>query len=132
MREKEILERSGTLAVVGLSADPSKPAHSVPASLQRSGFRVIPVNPTVGEVLGERSYPSLTEVAEEVDTVVVFRPPQDAPEIARQAVKIGAKALWLQSGIRSEEARRIATEGGLDYVEDRCTAVERSLHRISK
>ncbi|HVL81898.1 MAG TPA: CoA-binding protein [Actinomycetota bacterium] len=127
-----ILEQSDTVAVVGFSADPAKSAHSIPVSLKRSGYRVVPVNPNCTEVAGERSYPSLRDVPHPIDLVVVFRPAEEAPGIARQAVEVGAKALWLQSGLRSPEARRIATEAGLGYVEDRCTAVERSVHGIRK
>jgi predicted CoA-binding protein len=128
----EILERATTIAVVGASRDPSKAGGSVPEGLQQRGFRIIPINPFADELFGERVYRSLSEVPEKVDIVDVFRPAQDAPEIARQAVAAGAKALWLQLDIRSEEARRIAEAAGLDYVEDECTAVVSSLYRIKK
>jgi predicted CoA-binding protein len=104
----------------------------VPEGLQRRGFRIIPINPFADELFGERVYRSLADVPEKIDLVDVFRPAADAPEIARQAVAIGAKALWLQEDIRSDEARRIAEEGGLDYIEDECTAVVASLYRIKK
>jgi predicted CoA-binding protein len=100
--------------------------------LQRRGFRIIPINPYADELFGERVYRTLLEVPERVDLVDVFRPADDAPEIARQAVAIGAKALWLQLEIRSDEARRIAESAGLEYVEDECTAVVSSLHQIRK
>jgi uncharacterized protein len=129
---REILERARTIAVVGASRDPNKAGGSVPTGLQRRGFRVIPINPYATELFGERAYRSLDEVPEKVDIVDVFRPADDAPEIARQAVAAGAKALWLQLGIRSAEARRIAESAGLDYVEDECTAVVSSLNRIRK
>jgi predicted CoA-binding protein len=129
---QEILERSTTIAVVGASRDPNKAGGSVPEGLQRRGFRVIPINPFAEMLFGERVYRSLAEVPEKIDLVDVFRPAADAPEIARQAVAIGAKALWLQQEIRSVEARRIAEEAGLDYVEDECTAVVTALYRISK
>jgi hypothetical protein len=103
----------------------------VPYSLQRRGFRIIPVNPFADELFGERVYRSLTEVPEPIDLVDVFRPSADAPEIARQAVAAGAKALWLQLDIRSPEARRIAEAAGLEYVEDACTGVVAALHRIT-
>jgi predicted CoA-binding protein len=128
----EILERVTTIAVVGASRDPNKAGGSVPAGLQRRGFRIIPINPYADELFGERVYRSLSEVPEKIDLVDVFRPAHDAPDIARQAVAIGAKALWLQLDIRSEEARRIAEGAGLDYVEDECTAVVSSLYRIRK
>jgi uncharacterized protein len=129
---KEVLENATTIAVVGASRDPFKAGGSVPVGLQRRGFRIIPINPFAEVLFGEKVYRSLAEVPEKVDLVDVFRPAADAPEIARQAVAIGAKALWLQLDIRSDEARRIAEAGGLDYVEDECTAVVSSLHRIKK
>jgi len=128
----EILERTTTIAVVGASRDPNKAGGSVPVGLQRRGFRIIPINPFADELFGERAYRSLSEVPEQIDLVDVFRPAADAPEIARQAVAAGAKALWLQLDIRSDEARRIAESAGLDYVENECTAVVSSLHRIRK
>lgn len=129
---EQVLERATTIAVVGASRDPNKAGGSVPAGLQRRGFRIIPINPYADTLFGERVYRSLLDVPEPVDLVDVFRPAADAPEIARQAVAIGAKALWLQLDLRSEEAKRIAESAGLDYVEDECTAVISSLYRIRK
>ncbi|HYT12444.1 MAG TPA: CoA-binding protein [Candidatus Nitrosopolaris sp.] len=129
---REILEASTVIAVVGASRDPNKAGGSVPAGLQRRGFRIIPINPYADTLFGERVYRSLADVPERIDLVDVFRPAADAPEIARQAVAVGAKALWLQLEIRSDEARRIAEAAGLDYVEDECTAVTSSLYRIKK
>ncbi|MEX0754755.1 MAG: CoA-binding protein [Actinomycetota bacterium] len=130
---KKILERATTIAVVGASANPNKPAHTVPARMQQAGFRILPVNPTVeGELFGEKVYASLAEVPEKVDVVDVFRRSEDTPEVARAAVEIGAGAIWLQQGIVSEESRRIAEEAGIDYVEDHCVAVERARYRIDK
>ncbi|HVW44630.1 MAG TPA: CoA-binding protein [Amycolatopsis sp.] len=126
------LSEADTIAVVGLSRDPSKEAHAVPAQLQAAGFRIIPVNPWADELLGEKVYRSLTDIPHPVDLVDVFRPAEYAPAIAEQAVAIGAKTLWLQQGIVSPEARRIATDAGLTYVEDRCTAVVRAVGRITK
>jgi predicted CoA-binding protein len=126
------MERSTTIAVVGASRDPNKAGGSVPEGLQRRGFRVIPINPFAEVLFGERVYRSLAEVPEKIDLVDVFRPAADAPEIARQAVAVGAKALWLQEDIRSDEARQIAEAAGLDYIEDECTAVVASLYRIKK
>ena len=129
---RDILARSRTIAVVGASRDPEKAGHSIPAELQRHGFRIIPVNPNApgGTLFGEPVRASLLDIDEPVDLVDVFRPAADAPEIARQAVQIGARALWLQEAIVSAEARRIAEAAGVDYVEDRCTAVERALGQI--
>jgi len=128
----EVLERATTIAVVGASRDPGKAGGSVPFGLQRRGFRVIPINPFADELFGERAYRSLLDVPDKIDLVDVFRPAADAPEIARQAVEVGAQALWLQLDIRSAEARRIAEAAGLDYVEDECAAVVSSLYRIKK
>lgn len=128
----EILAGATTIAVVGASRDPSKAGGSVPAGLQRRGFRIIPVNPYADELFGEKVYRSLRDVPEKVDIVDVFRPSSDAAAIARDAAAIGAGALWLQLDIRSEEARSIAEQAGMDYVEDECTAVVASLYRIKK
>jgi uncharacterized protein len=129
---ERILRELDTIAVVGASRDPSKAAHDVPAQLQAAGFRIVPVNPHAETLLGQRVYRTLAEIPFPVEVVLVFRPSQDAPEVARQAVAIGAKALWLQQGIASDEARRTAEAAGLLYVEDTCSAVLRSTLRISK
>jgi uncharacterized protein len=115
-----IYAQTRTIAVVGASADPSKAAHRVPRYLQSQGYRILPVNPHGGELFGERVYRSLAEIDTPVDVVDVFRPAQEAPEIARQAIAIGAKVLWLQLGIVSEEARQIAEAAGLTVVMNRC------------
>ena len=128
----QILEGANVIAVVGASRDPLKAGGSVPAGLQARGFRIIPINPYADTLFGERVYRTLLEVPGKVDIVDVFRPAADAPAIARQAAAIGAKALWLQLDIRSAEARRIAEGAGMDYVEDECTGVVASLHRIRK
>ena len=129
---REVLEQAQTVVVVGASSDPEKPAHYVPAFLKKRGFRVIPVNPTLDSLLGERAYASLEDVPGPIDVVDVFRPASEAPEIARQAAAVGAGALWLQQGIRSAEARAIAEASGMAYVEDRCMRLESKLHRIRK
>lgn len=129
---RRILEEMGTFAVVGLSSDPTKAAHSVPAAMQAYGWRIIPVNPHADRLLGEQVYRHLADIPEPVEIVNVFRPSAEAAEVTRQAVEIGAKAVWLQLGIVSAEARRIATEAGLLYVEDRCVAVERARHAVRR
>jgi predicted CoA-binding protein len=129
---ERILRESRTIAVVGLSTNPAKAAHSVPAAMQAAGFRVIPVHPSAESILGERAYRTLADVPEPVDVVEVFRPSPEAPGVAREAVGIGAKALWLQQGIASPGARTIAEDGGLAYVEDDCMAVVRSIAQITK
>lgn len=106
--------------MVGFSTDPAKAAHTAPMQLVLLGWNVVPIHPTATTVAGLQAYRSLAEVPDAIDLVNVFRPAVEAPEIARQAVAIGAGALWLQLGIVSDEARRIATEAGLDYVEDAC------------
>lgn len=117
---RAIYKDTKTIAVVGASADESKAAHTIPRYLQREGFRIVPVNPRGGEILGEKVYQRLEDIPEPVDVVDVFRPSEETPDIARGAVKIGGKVLWLQEGISSEEAERIATEGGLKVVMNRC------------
>jgi predicted CoA-binding protein len=121
---ERILTRYDTITVVGASRAAGKAAHSVPAHMQRHGWRIIPVNPHAEEILGEQVYRTIGEVPEQVGLVDVFRPPWQAPDIARQAVAAGATALWLQLGIASAEARAIAEAAGLLYVEDRCLIIE--------
>jgi hypothetical protein len=129
---RHILTQTKTIAVVGASKDPTKPGSTIPTEMQKHGFRIIPVNPTADTLFGERVYKTLEAIPEPVDVVNVFRPAEEAPAIARQAVAIGAKALWLQTGLESDEARAIAEAGGLAYVEDHCIAVERAKGRIEK
>jgi predicted CoA-binding protein len=129
---EQILRESTTIAVVGASRNPGKEAYAVPLQILRHGWQVIPVNPYADEIWGQTCYQTLAEVPVPVDLVNVFRPSEDTPEVARQAVAIGAKALWLQQDIRSAEARKIAENAGLDYVEDLCIAVERALRGLSK
>jgi predicted CoA-binding protein len=112
------------IAVVGLSDDPSRPSYGVARYLINSGLDVVPVNPNCKAVLGRPSYASLVEVPGPIDLVDVFRRPEYCADIARQAVAIGAKGLWLQSGIESEEARRIAESAGISFVQDRCLMIE--------
>jgi predicted CoA-binding protein len=121
---EKILTTYRSITVVGASADPVKAAHYVPLHMQEHGWRIVPVNPRGGVILGEQVHPTLADVPAPVGLVDVFRPSQAAPDVARQAVAAGATALWLQLHIRSEEARQIATEAGLLYVEDRCLIIE--------
>jgi uncharacterized protein len=122
LRERllRIYAETRTIAVVGASGDPAKPAHRIPRYLQRQGYRILPVNPRGGELLGEPVARSLAEVDGPVDVVDVFRPAEEAPRIAREAIEAGAKVLWLQVGIVSEEARQEAEAAGLTVVMDRC------------
>jgi len=120
---RRLYDETSTIAVVGCSDDEMKPGHFVPRYLQEQGYRIVPVNPRHSELLGERCYPSLKEVDVPVDSVEVFRPAGETPDIARDAVAIEARYLWLQEGIVSEEAERIAKDGGLGVVMDRCMGV---------
>lgn len=121
---EEILRESKTIALVGASPNPSRPSHGVMRYLLAQGYRVIPVRPAdCDEVLGVPCVQALGEIDDPIDLVDVFRRPEHTPKHAREAVDVGAKALWLQLGIVSPEARRIATEAEIDYVEDLCTAV---------
>ena len=129
---QQILAEAKVIAVVGASRDPSKPAHSVPLQMIRHGWRIIPVNPFIDQVFGVKAYRTLADIDEPIDLVDIFRPARDAVEIVRQAAAIKAPAVWLQSGIVSAEARRIAEEAGMDYVEDRCLAVERAIGQLTR
>lgn len=127
----DLLTRYDTITVVGASADQRKAAGDVPALMQRLGWRIIPVNPTATEILGERCYPTLADVPEPLGLVDVFRPGPQTPPVAQAAVEAGAEALWLQLGIVSEVSRQIAVSAGLDYVEDRCLAIEIRRHGLT-
>lgn len=113
-----------SIAVVGASPDPARPSHGVTRYLHNAGLRIFPVNPSIDTLFGLTVYPSLAELPEPVDVVDVFRRPEFAADIAEQAVAIKAGALWLQLGVISERAARIAAAGGLDVVMDRCLAIE--------
>ncbi len=115
---KQLLTDSHTIAVVGLSANPQKDSHKVAGYLKNHGYRIIPVNPAADEILGEKSYPDLKSIPESVDIVDVFRRPEFLPEIAKQAVAIHAKALWMQVGVTSEDAANTARQAGLTVIED--------------
>jgi uncharacterized protein len=126
----EILHESRTIALVGASPNPNRPAHGVMHYLLTQGYRVIPVRPRdCDEVLGVRCVATLGEIDDPIDLVDVFRREEAAPAHAREAVAVGAKAFWLQLGLRSPEARRICADAGLPYVEDLCTAI---VHRASQ
>ena len=121
---QRVLYASQTIAIVGLSKNDLRASYFVGYDLKRHGYRVIPVNPRETKILDETSYPSLSEVPEPVDIVNVFRAPEALPGIARESVAIGASALWCQFGVINEEAARIATDGGLTVIMDRCLKVE--------
>jgi uncharacterized protein len=117
---RKIYQETKTIAAVGASSDPTKASHRIPAYLADQGYRVIPVSPRAGELFGEPVRASLAEIEEPVDVVDVFRPASEAPEIADQAAAIGAKVLWLQAGIASNEAADIARRAGMTIVMDLC------------
>lgn len=119
---RSLLGEAEVVAVVGISSKPWRPSHEVASYLQQHGYRVVPVNPNEEEVLGERVYASLLDIPNDlhVDVVDVFRRAEHTPEVARDAVAIGARTLWLQEGIVSEEAARIATDGGLEVIMGVC------------
>jgi predicted CoA-binding protein len=119
-----ILAQSRTIAVVGLSANWYRPSYFAAKYLQEHGYRVIPVNPSYAEVLGERCHPTVAAIPDPVDVVDVFRKPEEMVPLAREAVAKGARVLWMQLGIRNDEAARIACEAGLDVVMDRCMKIE--------
>lgn len=120
----KILESAHTIAVVGLSSRPARAGYYVPAYLQAHGYHIIPVNPNLEQALGVKSYPDLPSVPVPVDLVLLFRRSEQVLPIAEQAVQIGAKAIWMQSGIVNQEAAHIARQAGLDVVMDRCMMVE--------
>ena len=128
---EQILKERRTIAVVGLSPSPERDSNSVALYLREQGYRIIPVNPAVDEVLGEKSYPSLTAIPEPVDLVDVFRRSEEVLPIAEEAVAIKAKALWLQLGVVNQEAADLARKAGLDVVMDECTAREHSRLRAA-
>lgn len=128
-----LLAAARRIAVVGASPDPGRPSHGVLATLLRAGYDCVPVNPTVPAVLGLAAYPDLRAAVETTgpfDVVDVFRRPEHVPDIARAAVATGCRALWLQLGVVSWEGARIAHEGGLPVVMDRCTAID--LRRVAR
>jgi uncharacterized protein len=127
---KELLTNATTIAIVGASSNPDKASYGIMQKLQKAGYKVIPVNPRETEILGERSYPSLIDVPERIDIVDVFRRSEDTPAIADDAATIGAKALWLQTGIANEDAAARAKAGGLTVVMDLCIGATHSLLRV--
>jgi predicted CoA-binding protein len=120
----ELLKASHTIAVVGLSSNIMRPSNGVSAYMQRAGYRIIPVNPNETEVLGEKSFARLEDVPEPVDIVDIFRRPEYVPEVVESAIRIGAKAIWMQEGVVHEGAAQRAREAGLQVVMDRCILKE--------
>jgi len=128
MTEAEILAKYRNVAVVGLSSDPLKPSRKVASYLAEHGYNVIPVNPKATEILGKKSYPSLSVVPEKVEIVDIFRRPEDMMPIVEEAIKVGAKVVWMQEGIVNEAAAQKAREAGLQVVMDKC--IRRELMKL--
>jgi predicted CoA-binding protein len=126
---ERILSRTRRIAVVGASDDDVKPGNYVPAYMIERGYEVIGVNPNHDEVFGKKCYPTLADVPGKIDLVNVFRRPGFCAEVTKQAIAVGAKGVWLQSGICNPEAKRLAAEAGIDYVENRCLMVEHRRRR---
>lgn len=123
---KEILRSAKTIATVGLSTNPEKDSYRIASYLKGQGYRVIPVNPTASEILGEKAYPDVQSIPEKVDVVQVFRKPEDVPPVVEDAIRAGAKVIWMQEGIVHEQAAQQARQAGLQVVMDACM---RSSHR---
>lgn len=126
-REHTVIDRllqSRTIAVVGLSDDETRPSNSVSAYLQSQSYRIIPVNPAIERALGEKALRSLADLGAPPDLVLVFRRSEQCAGVAEEAIRARARGIWLQAGIRNEEARRLAEEAGVDFVQDRCMMVE--------
>jgi predicted CoA-binding protein len=121
---RRILERDHSIAVVGFSHSRPRAGYYVPAYLQRQGYRIIPVNPYLEEALGEKAYPDLLAIPDPVDVVDIFRRPEHIPAVVDQAIRIGARAIWMQLGIVNQEAAKAARQAGLDVVMDACMLAE--------
>jgi hypothetical protein len=127
--EQEILKSCNTIAIVGISTDETRPSHRVGKYLQDQGYKVIPVNPKESRILGMPCYSDLKSIPEKVDVVDIFRRSEDVPPIVDQAIEIGAGAVWMQEGIKNEQAAERARQAGMKVVQDRCMLKE---HRILK
>ena len=127
---KEILSKHKTIAMIGVSKDPTKPSTIVMKYMQKYGYKVIPVNPRAKDekILGEDVFQKITDIKEPIDIVDVFRPSKEVYEIAEDTVKIGAKVLWLQLGIRDEDAKKLVEKSNIEYVENKCTKMEYQKH----
>lgn len=121
---RRILKDTRTIAVVGLSSNPAKISFQIAAYLKSQGYRIIPVNPTADTILGERAYPDVLSIPEPVDVVQIFRRPEDVPPVVEQAIRKGARAVWMQEGIAHSGAAAQAEAAGLQVVQDRCMRTE--------
>ncbi len=129
---REILEQYKTLAVVGLSSKFMRPSHGVSEYMQEHGYRIIPVNPQETSVLGEKCYPSLDDVPEPFDVVVIFRRPEFVPEVVESAIRKGAKVVWMQEGVEHHDAAQRARDAGLKVVMDRCLLKEHAKRFVTE
>lgn len=125
----QILETYRVVAVVGLSADPSKASHQVAQYLQKHGYRIVPVNPGCQEVLGEKCYPSLRDIPFPVEVVDIFRKPEAIPAIVDEAIAAGARVVWMQLGLKEPESAKKARDAGLSVVQDRCMKIDHAERR---
>ena len=123
---RDILTSANTVASVGVSSNPGKPSYGVVMYLKEQGYKIIPVNPIADTIMGEKAYPNLADIPEPVDVVQVFRKPEDVPQVVDEAIKIGAKVIWMQEGISNDEAAKKAEKAGLRVVMDACM---RAAHR---
>ncbi len=123
---KEILSKYKSIAMIGVSNDPSKPSTIVMKYMQKYGYKIYPVNPLAKgkKILGEEVFANITDIKDQIDIVDVFRPSSEALDIAKDTVKIKAKVLWLQLGIKNEQAKKIVEDSKIEYIEDRCTKIE--------
>jgi len=128
---KNILEKAKTIAIVGLSDNPERTSYQIAKVMQDNGYKIIPVNPTVEEVLGEKAYSSLTEVNEKIDIINIFRRSEFLPEIAKESVKTDCKVFWAQQGIVNEEAYHYLQEHGFTVIMDLCIKVAHSVLQVN-
>ena len=126
MEIARIIKESKIIVVVGASRDSSKAANTIPKYLQSKGFKIIPVNPNANEILGEKVYSKLSDIDSEVDIVEIFRPSEETPKIVKEALKLKPKLIWLQLGIRNEDAKEIVEKTNVKFVMDKCMKVEYS------
>jgi uncharacterized protein len=125
----ERLLKAQRIAIVGISTDPTRPSHQIAGYLMQHGKQIVPVNPNHDEVFGLMCHPTLRAVPGKIDLVNVFRRPEFCPQVVREAIEAGAKGVWLQSGIISEESRRLAEQAGIDFVQDQCIMVQHMRRR---
>jgi uncharacterized protein len=128
----ELLNKCKTIAVVGLSSNPMRPSHGVTEYMQSAGYRIIPVNPNETEVLGEKSYGRLEDVPEKIDVVDIFRRAEAVPQVVESAIRVGAKAVWMQLGIENEAAAEKARAAGLVVVENACILIEHKKRVVTR